>query len=213
MITQQETSLKLLHFLRRAGQTKRYHTEVTLKEQNVGEHSFNVAWLCYLLTHRAPMSALLLHALAHDAAEHATGDIPSPTKRALGIRANVDSFEAALMAEVGLDLPPLDEHNAHILKLADALDGVLYCLREYELGNRTIAPVFHNFVAYVREQLAAHRTKFGDVYGAGMEYAETVSLSILARAEAHWNNPSGLPFDQNLKAAFKDDMHHIQEQR
>ena len=124
-----------LDFVRRAAQTKRYHTEVVIKEQNVGEHSFNVAWLCYLLTNKRPMSALLLHALAHDAAEHATGDIPSPSKRALGIRPAVDAFEAQLMTAAGMELPPLDEHNAHILKLADALDGVLYCLREHHLGN------------------------------------------------------------------------------
>src|SRR5574337_169888 len=135
----------LLTFVRRAGQVRRYHTEVTIKDQSVGEHSFNVAWLCHLLTKQRPMSALLLHALAHDAAKPATGDIPAPTKRSLKIRDTVDALENEIMGKAGLDLPPLDDHNAHILKLADALDGVLWCLREWELGNRTIVPVFNNF--------------------------------------------------------------------
>lgn len=203
MITQQDaSSLKLLHFVRRAAQVKRYHTEVTIKEQNVGEHSFHVAWLCYVLTKGQPMSALLLHALAHDAAEHATGDIPSPTKRALGIRADVDAFESALMNDAGLALPHLDDHNGHILKLADSLDGVLYCLREWELGNRTIRPVFCNYVQYIREQLAEYRRKFGDVFGVAAEYAESVALTILAHAETRWTNPG-------LGALDKEQIAHL----
>jgi 5'-deoxynucleotidase YfbR-like HD superfamily hydrolase len=213
-IQQDFSNLKLLHFLRRAGQTKRYHTEVVIKEQNVGEHSFNVAWLTYLLTKGQPMSALLLHALAHDAAENATGDIPSPTKRALGIRPQVDAFEAALMAEVGLSLPPLDEHNAHLLKLADALDGVLYCLREYEMGNRTLRPVFCNFTHYVREQLKQYRDKFGDVFGVAAEYAETVALSIVAHAEGRYDGTHKQTLDRATmdELARTQPMHHLQEQ-
>lgn len=184
-------TLNTLAFLRRAGQTKRYHTEVVLKEQNVGEHSFNVAWLCYLLTNKRPMSALLLHALAHDSAEHATGDIPAPTKRSLGIRPVVDNLENALMNEAGLELPPLDEHNAHILKVADALDGVLYCLREHHLGNQLINIVFKNFAAYVREQLYHYHEKYNDVFGAGAEYVETVALEILLHAEAQFKGGTG----------------------
>lgn len=183
--------LRTLNFLRRASQTKRYHTEVVLKEQNVGEHSFNVAWLCYLLTNGHPMSALLLHSLAHDAAEHATGDIPSPTKRALGIRSVVDTFEHTLMVDSGLVLPALDEHNMHILKLADALDGVLYCLREHNLGNRLIDVVFRNFASYVREQLTSYRSHYGDVFGAAAEYVETVALEILLHAEAQFKGGVG----------------------
>lgn len=146
--------LKLLNFLRRAGQVKRYHTELVLKEQNVGEHSFNVAWLCYLMTDGKPSAALLLGALAHDAAEHITGDIPSPTKRALSIRHVVQGHEEQLMTGVGLALPSMTAEEDAILKLADALDGFLYCVREISLGNRTLTTVVENYTAYVRELLS-----------------------------------------------------------
>jgi 5'-deoxynucleotidase YfbR-like HD superfamily hydrolase len=138
----------------------------------------------------------LVHAVAHDAAEHATGDIPSPTKRALGIRPQVDSFEAALMNSVGLELPPLDEHNAHILKLADALDGVLYCLNERMLGNRLIEVVFRNFCHYVREELKTYHEKYQEVFGAGAEYVESVALEILLYAEAQFKDPTKQPLDR-----------------
>jgi 5'-deoxynucleotidase YfbR-like HD superfamily hydrolase len=180
--------LRTLEFVRRAAHVKRYHTEVVLKEQSVGEHTFNVIWLCYLLTKQHPTTALLMHAAAHDAAEHATGDIPSPTKRALGIRTQVDSFEAALMADAGLALPTLDDHSAHILKLADALDGVLYSLREHNLGNRLIDVVFRNYAMYVREELQSYRNRFGDVFGEGAEYVETTALEILLHAEGQFRS-------------------------
>jgi 5'-deoxynucleotidase YfbR-like HD superfamily hydrolase len=180
--------LRTLDFVRRAAHVKRYHTEVVIKEQNVGEHTFNVIWLCYLLTRQHPTTALLMHAAAHDAAEHATGDIPSPTKRALGIRTQVATFEAALMAEAGLNLPTLDDHSAHILKLADALDGVLFSLREHNLGNRLINVVFRNYCAYVREELQSYRNKFGEVFGEGAEYVETVAMEILLHAEGQFKS-------------------------
>lgn len=174
--------LRLLKFVRRSGQVHRYHSEVVIKAQNVGEHSYGVAWICYMLTNQRPMSALLIHALAHDAAEHITGDIPSPTKRSLGIRTQVAAFESAIMKDVGLELPPLDDHNQHILDLADGLEGVLYCKRELDLGNSLILPVYHNFVSYVREELKSYRDKYGEAYGVGALFAENMALSILAHA-------------------------------
>jgi 5'-deoxynucleotidase YfbR-like HD superfamily hydrolase len=142
-------TLSTLAFLRRSGQVRRYHTERTLVDQDVAQHSYCVAWLCYILTDGHPSRDLLLAALAHDAAEHALGDIPSPTKRMLGIRDRVDAHEAAAMRHHGVFMPDLSVEDDHILKMADALDGVLYCLHERQLGNTTLKQTFQNYCAYV----------------------------------------------------------------
>lgn len=138
-------------FLRRSANVTRYHTEEMLRPQTVGQHSYGVAWLCYVISGGDPSRDLLLAALAHDAAEHSLGDIPSPTKRALGIRERVDALESTAMSNHGVRMPVLVPEDALTLKLADALDGVLHCLRERELGNVTIRQVFVNFVNYVSE--------------------------------------------------------------
>ncbi|MBU6232146.1 HD domain-containing protein [Patescibacteria group bacterium] len=150
-------AMSTLAFLRRSGRVRRYHTEELLKPQDVAQHSYGVAWLCWWLTEGAASAPLVLHALAHDAAEHGLGDIPSPTKRELGIRQQVDAAEAHLMALHGIVLPDLSAFENKVLKLADALDGVLHCTHELELGNQTLYAVFLNFHRYGLE-LVPHGT-------------------------------------------------------
>ena len=58
---------------------------------------------------------------------------------------------ALVMGGHGVAYPVLNDEEAATLKMSDALDGVLHCLRERELGNQTIAQVFINFVNYVEE--------------------------------------------------------------
>jgi 5'-deoxynucleotidase len=152
-----KTGMELLAFLRRSAQVRRFHTEHVIHHQNTGEHSYSVAWLCWYLCSmagREVSAGLLLHALAHDAAEHALGDIPSPTKRALGIREEVDAIEAEAMAYNGLYLPKIENWEATVLKYADALEGLLYCSEEIQRGNRLIYAAYRNFRAYVMELLS-----------------------------------------------------------
>lgn len=172
-------AMSTLAFLRRSGRVRRYHTEELLKPQDVAQHSYGVAWLCWWLTEGAASAPLVLHALAHDAAEHGLGDIPSPTKRELGIRHQVDAAEARLMALHGVVLPDLSEFETKVLKLADALDGVLHCVHELELGNQTLYAVFLNFHRYGLELLPE-----GTV--AGAEGAESRALLLLNWAATRW---------------------------
>lgn len=161
-----------LDFIRNGGETKRYHTWPTLRIQNVGEHSFNVAMLCaWLVGHEAPGigANLLMAALTHDMAEWKMGDLPAPVKRSMPdvitpfsagpnpsttFRAHWGAMEESLLSQHSLDwahtLTPLE---ARVLKLADAADGCLYCTRERAMGNKLITPVFINFNAYFAEVL------------------------------------------------------------
>lgn len=147
-LSNDRAAMSTLAFLRRSGRVRRYHTEELIKPQDVAQHSYGVAWLCWWLTQGTAGVGLIMHALAHDAAEHGLGDIPSPTKRALGIRDQVDAAETHLMRLHGVLLPSLNDAESKVLKLADALDGVLHCLHELELGNQTLYAVFLNFHRY-----------------------------------------------------------------
>lgn len=145
-----------LAFVRRGAETQRYHTERRIHEDTVGHHSFNVAWLTMFLApglEPQDRAALLTAALAHDIPEHETGDIPAPTKRLIpGLKQAADAWEESLMAEVGLaGMAQLRPDLRRVLKLADSLDGMFYCVGELAMGNRRLSHVYWNFHSYVRE--------------------------------------------------------------
>ena len=142
-----------LLFVRDGGHTLRYHTVHRIEHERVGQHSFGVAWLCYLLSPQVVSPVLLMHALGHDVAEWQTGDIPAPTKFALGIKEAVDTHEAGLMEAMGFRWPDLTTAEERLLKLADAMDGMLSCTRERALGNTLIKTCYVKFAEYARNLL------------------------------------------------------------
>jgi 5'-deoxynucleotidase YfbR-like HD superfamily hydrolase len=137
-----------LQFYSRGSEVTRYHTLRTLQTETVGHHSHGVAMLCVLLRPDAS-AALLKAALVHDLAEHLTGDMPAPAKRLYGIGDQVNAVEAALLEGSGLSMPSLTPEEARTLKLADNLQGLLFCARELQLGNEGAREVFDRYVEYI----------------------------------------------------------------
>lgn len=133
------------------GNTARFHTVSTIRRNTVGQHSYGVAMLCFLLTQGNPSKQLLMAALTHDIAEQWTGDIPAPAKRALGIRAEFGRIEDEVLGKLALSFPT-DANDTIVLKLADAMDGMLFCINERRLGNTHVEAAFDNFSSYVKEQ-------------------------------------------------------------
>lgn len=129
---------------------KRFHTIPTVAENTVGQHSHGVAMFCILLEGGNPSAALLMKALTHDMAEQYTGDVPSPAKRALGIRKEFGEIEERLLETVGFSYA-VTPHEEVVLKLADCADGLMFCARERMLGNqsRMITHAYANYVSYV----------------------------------------------------------------
>ena len=136
----------------RAGQTQRYHTNAAemLKTQDVAQHVYGVMWLVTSIMFSRPSAALLLAALAHDAGERWTGDVPSPAKRRIpGVKEAFDEAEVEELAiHCDFRAPALSEVESAVLDLADALDGAFFCSKESEMGNRRIHKTFANFIEY-----------------------------------------------------------------
>lgn len=156
-----------IDFMWNGGETRRYHGFRMLMEDTVGHHSFNVA--CIIMKVRPDASAALLRAaLKHDMAEHIVGDMPAPSKRAMPdylmlpdphrrdmprtFRSVFAEYENHIAHEHGVKLdeglPPEDEW---VLKFADALDGMRFCISEMLLGNRTprLINCYETFAGYV----------------------------------------------------------------
>lgn len=140
---------KRLDFFLRGGETKRYHTVMTICEQTVAAHSYGVAWLCWMLKGGFPSAELLMAALSHDVAEHKLGDMPGDAKRAMNLRALFDEHESGMLHQHAMHYP-LHEEDRRVLKLADAMEGMLFCARELARGNRDIEYVWKNFSRYVQ---------------------------------------------------------------
>ena len=143
-------------FVRMGGLTKRYHTQHVNKENTVAAHSFGVAWMVYFLTSvdgQVCSHNLIMAALAHDLAEQVTGDISSPTKRKFPDLAKmVQEMEIELLSEHNLNFEAhLTPDEKRILKLADCLDGALYCIGEIQLGNRSIMEVYNRYCNYITQ--------------------------------------------------------------
>lgn len=158
-------------FLWNGGYTERFHTVPTLRIDTVGHHSYNVACLLMLLRPDSP-AYMLRAALKHDAAEHVVGDMPAPTKRLLPDYHTVrlsdveevisfrDAFsqleeDTAKQYGVKLEQDELNEEEAWLLKLCDALDGFRFCVQERTMGNRhhKLTDAGENFKSYAAKLL------------------------------------------------------------
>jgi 5'-deoxynucleotidase YfbR-like HD superfamily hydrolase len=133
--------------------TKRFHNAAILHENTVGQHSWGVAWFCYLLSDQ-PRVELILAALAHDMAEQITGDVPAPAKRLLGLQQLLHQRESEVLERFGFHFQ-LTADEEKILHIADCMDGMMFCIRERMFGNRFIETVFYKFQSYVNTILVS----------------------------------------------------------
>jgi 5'-deoxynucleotidase YfbR-like HD superfamily hydrolase len=117
-----------------AGRVKRYHTE-DIDPQLVNSHSWGVAQLVRAI-YPDFSKELLCAALDHDLEEKRTGDIPYPTKVDFpALREILLVVENAVREELDI-YSPLAKHETHILKAADGLELMMYCLAQMRRGNR-----------------------------------------------------------------------------
>jgi len=147
-----------LEFIASGANVSRYHTVTTVRSESVGHHSHGVALLATLLNPLASR-ALLLSALYHDLAEHQTGDIPSPAKRAYGIGEQVAQLECRLLRDAGIPMPELTPEDERTLSLADIAQGALYCVSEMNLGNKGARVIYDRYMSYARSLILVGRER------------------------------------------------------
>lgn len=138
-----------LRMIERSARVRRYHTEPVTHFQNVGEHTYGVMWFVYLLTDGQPSRDLLLAAMMHDAPEFDTGDIPAPTKRLGDLKVVFDALEDSVMDGLHLKMPAITDTEARTLKLADCLEGALFCSWEVRRGNLELLGSLRNYIKYI----------------------------------------------------------------
>lgn len=127
-----------IQFLMRGGVVTRFHCYTCIKPNTDAAHQHGTAMLCYLLSDSLPSLNLIMAALTHDAAEWVIGDVPAPTKWSVpGLADTLDELEDTQLSAHDL-LFPLTPDERRKLKLADLLDGILYCAIERNMGNKAL---------------------------------------------------------------------------
>lgn len=147
--------------LYQAGAVKRWHTKVTIKEQDLAAHQWGVAMI---LMHIAPnRSDLLKIALTHDLHESEAGDVPYPFKRKNSeVRNAYAKQEREFSDENGL--PELDcGEDENLLKWCDMFELLLWCSREQLLGNVDIESTLNVATAALLE-LGAPNDKAAELF-------------------------------------------------
>lgn len=143
---------------RSAGKVTRYHTWERLREQSVGEHTWQLLRII-LAMHPSASRELLVYTMFHDVGERVTGDVPFPVKREHPeIKAAFDRMEheATLQmatrwgAVAGVVLAD-EEHN--LLKLAEFVEMMEWGLDEMALGNKNAELVYRRCYAQAARML------------------------------------------------------------
>lgn len=132
---------------------KRFHALPVIRNQRIDEHSFGAMAIAVFLD--PEVSANTMKAIMfHDHAEFFTGDIPAPAKHMNpALRLQLQSVENDIDKYLCSDYE-LDSRGQMTLKLADALEGLLYCFEERMLGNRNVDVVFGTYALFVRDLTA-----------------------------------------------------------
>lgn len=146
--------LQIVLHQRDAAAVKRYHVKRTLRQQTVGEHTFGVLMLLRMVLpddYDPDKTAVLLVAtMHHDLPELVTGDIPAPVKRRFpALNSLLDQIECSA-DNLYFDFPLTAEEKV-MLKWADTMELVLWCMEERELGNRNMDRTISRALGYIGE--------------------------------------------------------------
>lgn len=123
-----------------SGDVMRFHACPHMIKQNMNSHEWGVAILCKYLKEDITADELMI-ALTHDSCELITGDIPATLKWSYP-----EVKEMLNKIEGSIDMIPAYECSKdfrYILKLADYLEGIIYCYNCAMSGNQQ-AKIIHS---------------------------------------------------------------------
>lgn len=122
-----------------AGGVERFHAEPQVRCQTVGLHTYGVcAILIAMGCLLEPEDRWLMGAaILHDAPERWTGDMPFPVKRSsAAIKTMMDTMDTAVSMDKLFPITRLSHRQETLLKLADMLEGLHWCLSGNEHRGR-----------------------------------------------------------------------------
>lgn len=144
---------------RRAGQVTRYHTLPRIRDQSVGEHSWQVMRIMLAGWPNCTRTALI-HALTHDCAEVITGDLPYPVKiLAPGLRESLMFLEKQardkMYANFGLpvEYKEIQQFELDYVKLCEYIEMWEWSAHESNLGNKYAMTVRLNCWTQMEEKI------------------------------------------------------------
>ena len=127
-----------------AAQVKRWHVYPVLRQQNIGEHSFNIMQIMDTIFHTHPQYLRLLRgAMHHDMGEIQSGDIPYGAKKSLpnSCKKAIEEIETDACRSMRIELPLLTQEEQDIIKFCDLAEMWLFSLQELCMGNRMAQPI------------------------------------------------------------------------
>lgn len=140
----------------RAGHVKRFHAIDTIKSQSVAEHTFGTLVIARELCsiNNVEFDNVASALLYHDAPEHYTGDIPANVKKdSPDLACALSDLEESYTEHYDIPAPDLLSAEARIVRAADTLEAMFFCLRERSLGNvsQDLSTVFDRLLTYLVE--------------------------------------------------------------
>ena len=138
------TRNSVLKTARFAGMVQRYHTWPTIKQQSVGEHSWQMMRIWYAIWGKMPPD-VSSYILWHDAGELVTGDPPFPFKsKNTELKALFDIQENAAVRDMGGEVTPLSSYQLVLVKVCDILEMWEFGLVELKMGNVLAQPIIED---------------------------------------------------------------------
>lgn len=130
-----------------AGQVRRYHTWPVIRQQTIGEHSWNLLRMYYEIFDELP-ERIAVYLVYHDVPELKVGDPPYPIKKDNPtLKMEMDRLEQEALDSFGIVLPPLSVYEKLRVKVCDGLDCWEYAREEIAMGNTT----FHVVVTRIKK--------------------------------------------------------------
>lgn len=124
-----------------AGEVRRYHTWPVLRQQSVGEHTWQVLRL-YLTFFSEMPSEIAEYVIWHDAGELITGDPPFPLKANNPLlKAEYDRLEHYAISEMGGRHVLLSDRQKLRVKFCDLYEMYEFGRTEFNLGNNYARPI------------------------------------------------------------------------
>jgi 5'-deoxynucleotidase YfbR-like HD superfamily hydrolase len=143
-----------------SGGVVRFHAHTGIDKQTNAAHQWGVAVVVAKIAPHC-RKELLLAALTHDTGEFLSGDCPFNVKAASPVvKAVFDEMESNWRSEMGVNWEHiLTSEEKVILKMADYIEGLMFCIQQMKQGNRSANRPYRYWESALGKLVEAHSTE------------------------------------------------------